>query len=152
MRVEELLSGMEVARQQQMVVAALKDGAAAMRAAQKALSLDEVDRLNEQEAEAREHHGRVHEALASADGLGEADEAAAEAELAALEAEAEREEAAALPSAPKTRVAVPLPVAAVREEEELPSVPSGRREAAAATEEAEEEEAERQLEPALVAA
>jgi len=144
MRVEELLSGMEASRQQQAVVAALKDGAAALKAAQRALSVEAVERLNEEAAEAREHHGRVRAALESAD-FGAADEAAVEAELAALEADAERAEAAAMPSAPTTKVA-----AAGREEgeeEALPSVPTGK-----VVAEAEEEEGGRQLEPALAAA
>lgn len=154
MRVEELLSGMETARQQQAVVSALKDGAAALRAAQRALSVEDVERLNEQTAEAREHHDRVRAALESAD-FGEADEAAVEAELAALEADAEREEElAAMPSVPKTKVEE------VEEEEAaLPAAPTARvpaaaraREAAAEEAEAEEEEEARRLEPALAAA
>lgn len=153
MRVEELLSGMETARQQQAVVSALKDGAAALRAAQRALSVEDVERLNEQTAEAREHHDRVRAALESAD-FGEADEAAVEAELAALEADAEREELAAMPSVPKTKVEE------VEEEEAaLPAAPTARvpaaaraREAAAEEAEAEEEEEARRLEPALAAA
>jgi hypothetical protein len=148
MRVEELLSGMEVARQQQQVVAALKDGAAAMKAAQKALSVDDVERLNDTVAEAREHQERVRGALAdSSAGFGEADEAAAEAELAALEADAEREELAAMPAVPKTRVMAAEKEKEMEEEEEqLPSVPNGRRKKAQEVEEA------RELEPALVAA
>lgn len=138
LRVEELLSGMESTRQQQAVVSALKDGAAALKAAQRALSVDEIERLNEETAEAKERMEGVGAALASADLLmADADEAAVEAELAELEAEA-------LPSAPTTKVAV-----AADEEEELPSVPAIR----VWEEEAEEEgEWARREEPALMAA
>ncbi|GBF98946.1 hypothetical protein Rsub_12592 [Raphidocelis subcapitata] len=127
LNVEDLLSGMELTKQQARIFSALQDGAAALKKAQS--------------------EERVHGALSAQ--LAPADEAAAAEELAELEAEFEGAEAAAAAAA--------LPAAPARRHEPAAAGAAAAGAAAAGEEEegAEREEgpeAGRAREPALVAA
>ena len=104
---------------------ALKQGNDALKAIQKEVSLDDVEQLMLDSAEAQEYQERLALAL-GVSWTGE-DEAASEAALADLEAEVAEEMAAEFSAVPATGVAVQE-----AEAEELPSVPTRPAAAAAA--------------------
>lgn len=100
------------------MVSALQQGNEALRRMQKAVSLEAVEQLMEDNAEARAYQEELQRALGES--WTAEDDGATEAALAALESEVAREEAAELPAVPER------PVAAIETpaEEELPAVPA----------------------------
>lgn len=120
LNVEQVLSNIEAAKQQKQLFAALKAGNEAVTDLQKEVTVDDVEKLMEDSAEAQAQQDRLHQALAGS--LTPEQDAAAAEELAALEARAEAEEAAALdlPSVPHTQVQAGATAAAALD---LPSVP-----------------------------
>ena len=105
------LTNVETSKDQVKVFAALKQGNEAQKLLQKAVALEEVEKLMEDTAEAREYQDQLQRALGDS-WTGE-DEGAIEAELEALASEMLKEE---LPAVPAGKVKT--------EEEVLPSVPT----------------------------
>ncbi|KIZ00841.1 charged multivesicular body protein 6 [Monoraphidium neglectum] len=148
LNVEDMLSNMELTKQQQRIFSALKDGNAALKAAQAEWSVDDVEQLMDETAEAKEYQDKVADVLSGQ--LSDLDAEAAAVELAALEdsilgtaEERAAAEAAELPEVPTHEVEEPLPAAPTATH----AVEAG---AAAAREE--EAEGERRLEAPLAAA
>ena len=108
---------METSKDQVRVMAALKQGNEAQKLLQKAIALEDIEKLMDETAEAREYQEQLKQILGES-WTGE-DEAAAQEEMAGMEAALAAEEAAALPEVPVQ----PTKVVGVQEEEELPSVP-----------------------------
>jgi len=102
----------ETSKDQVKVFAALKQGNEAQKLLQKAVALEDVEKLMEDTIEAREYQDQLQRALRES-WTGQ-DDSEIEAEMAALQREVSREE---LPSVPAT-------AAVEKKEEELPSVPT----------------------------
>lgn len=164
MNVEDMLSNMELTKQQGNVMAALKQGNDALKQAQQEMPLDDIQKLMDETAEAKEYQDKVQDVISGQ--LDDIDQKAVQDELRMLEEMAAAEEAAELPSVPvseeqqqQQKAAAEAAAAAgaaaepaVAEEaeaelEELPDVPQTLVEA----EEAAQEEPERQLEEPLMA-
>ncbi len=108
------MANVETSKDQVKVFAALKQGNEAQKLLQKAVALDDVEKLMEDTVEAHEYQDQLQRALGES-WTGE-DEDAIEAELAALVAAVVQEELPAVPA---------VPVAKVKKEEQyLPSVPT----------------------------
>lgn len=120
LNVESMLADVELSKDQVRVYAAIKQGNEAQKLLQKAVALEDVEKLMEETADAREYQEQLKAALGES--LTAVDEAATEAELAALEGEVAREVAAELPSVPTAAAVVPEPQD--KEEQVLPSVPT----------------------------
>jgi len=121
LNVEQILANIESAQRNNRLFSALKEGNLALADLQKQVSLEEVEELNEQSAEAREHQERLRDLLAQS--LSAEDDADALEELEKIQAE---QEEAALPKVPSTEVATPSrpETTPPQTEEELPTVPS----------------------------
>ncbi len=104
------MTNVETSKDQVKVFAALKQGNEAQKLLQKAVALEDVEKLMEDTAEAREYQDQLQRALGES-WTGE-DEGAIEAELEALASEMLEEE---LPA---------VPAGKVKTEEVLPSVPT----------------------------
>jgi charged multivesicular body protein 6 len=114
------------------------------------MSLDDIQQLMDDTAEAKEYQDSVAAALSQQ--LDDADNEAVMSELAALEQQQLEDEVAALPVAPTAAAAAAAVTAGTlpEEPEELPEVPRTRVHVPAGSDAIDEQE--RQLEPALVAA
>ncbi|KAL6773737.1 VPS20 [Auxenochlorella protothecoides x Auxenochlorella symbiontica] len=115
LNVEETLANVEGAARQKRLFDTLKQGAAALKQLQKDVSLEDVEQLMSDTAEAKEYETRVQSMFGESwTGV---DEEAAHAELAEMEAQLLDEEVLDLPSVPQTKVAdaaaVPGPPAQV---------------------------------------
>lgn len=116
----------------------LKQGNEANKLMQKAVALEDVEKLMEETAEAKEYQDQLRQALGES-WTGE-DEAATEAELADLEDKLALEIAAELPKVPSTKVAVGVPPIAVGKVEEEKEEEKVEKEPVAVAVEVEEEE------------
>eukprot|EP00775_Hariotina_reticulata_P011551 gene11551-11694_t len=76
MNVEDMLSGMELTKQQANVMSALKQGNEALKQAQQEMPLDDIEKLMEETAEAKEYQDKVQDLLSQQ--LDEADNDAVE--------------------------------------------------------------------------
>lgn len=129
LNVEQLLSNMEVAKQQGQLFAALKSGSEAVAQMQKDVTVADVEALMLTSAEANAKQQEMQEFLAAS--MTPEQDAAARAELAELEAQEEDAEALQLPAVPSTRLATKAESAGqvqpeqqgTEPEEELPSPP-----------------------------
>lgn len=121
LNVEQILANIESAQRNNRLFAALKEGSSALADLQKQVSLEEVEQLNEQSAEAKEHQDRLRDLLAQS--LSADDDADALEELEKIQAE---QEEAALPKVPATKIATPPQAEATptQPDEDLPAVPS----------------------------
>ena len=126
------LTDVEITKDQVRVVEALKQGNEANKLLQKAVALEDVEKLMEETAEAKEYQEQLKQALGES-WTGE-DEAATEAEMAELEDALAEEMKAELPEIPTTKLPPTAtvekeekekekPVAIALKDEELPSVP-----------------------------
>jgi charged multivesicular body protein 6 len=113
----------ETSKDQVKVFAALKQGNEAQKLLQKAVALEDVEKLMEDTAEAREYQDQLRHALGES--WTREDESQIEAELLALEVEVAVGAAEELPAVPAVP-AVPIAVEKKEEGEELPSVPTHR--------------------------
>jgi charged multivesicular body protein 6 len=107
------LADVETSKNQVNVFAALKQGNEAQKLLQKAVALEDVEKLMEDTAEAREYQDQLQRALGES-WTGQ-DESEIEAELAVLETEVSQEQ---LPSVPAAAAGIE------KKEEALPSVPT----------------------------
>lgn len=112
------LSNVELAKNQANVVATLKQGAQALQQIQKAVTLEDVERLQEETEEARTYQAQLKQLLGES--LSGEDDRAIEEEVQALERELITEEMAKFPTVPVTR----LPEAPGKQEILLPEVPT----------------------------
>eukprot|EP01025_Chloroclados_australasicus_P041318 TRINITY_DN43724_c0_g1_i1.p1 TRINITY_DN43724_c0_g1~~TRINITY_DN43724_c0_g1_i1.p1 ORF type:complete len:225 (-),score=42.72 TRINITY_DN43724_c0_g1_i1:410-1084(-) len=119
--VETLLVNIESAKQQNKIFEALRTGADAMKEIQKEVSLEDVERLQEDTEEAKEYQERVQEFLGQS--LSDFDVQEVLDEFQALESQIADQEALELPKVP---VKQPVPVQAeqVNQIEALPTPPS----------------------------
>ncbi|KAF6253325.1 SNF7 family protein [Scenedesmus sp. NREL 46B-D3] len=100
MNVEDMLSNMELTKQQGNVMAALKQGNDALKQAQQEMPLDDIQKLMDETAEAKEYQDKVQDVLSGQ--LDDIDQKAVQDELRMLEEMAAAEEAAELPSPPSS--------------------------------------------------
>lgn len=114
--VEEVLLNIDAAKRNNRLFEALQSGNAALKQIQAGVSIEAVESLMEESAEAKAHEEAIRKLLDES-GFAAADEQAVEQEFAALEAEALGEEVAAMPEVPK----VETPAADL---EGLPSAPT----------------------------
>jgi len=114
LNVEQVLANIEAAQRTNRLFAALKEGSSALADLQKQVTLEEVEEMYEQSAEAKEYQDQINELLGES--LSAQDDAAALEELERIEAE---QEEAALPKVTAKEEASPAQL-----EEELPAVPS----------------------------
>jgi len=112
------LSNVELAKNQVTIVATLKQGAQALQQIQKAVTLDDVEKLQEETEEARAYQAQLKQLLGESPSL--EDDGAIEDELQALERQLITEEVAKLPTVPITR----LPEGPSKEEIVFPGVPT----------------------------
>ncbi|KAI7845086.1 hypothetical protein COHA_001451 [Chlorella ohadii] len=162
LNVQGMLLNIETTKSQQQLFTALKEGNKAMKEMQQAMPLEEVDKLMQDNADAKAYADSLNQMLGES--LNPEQQEAAEAELEELEKQMLEEQRLEMPAVPGR----PLPAAPVEEKEaqqeateateeqlaQLPSVPSTKVQAlpAAAAGEAEGPAAEREREAALVAA
>lgn len=102
------------------LMSALSQGNEALKQMQKAVTLDDVEKLTQDTADAREYQEQLQRVLGQASWSPE-DEAATEADLAALEGQLAAEMAEEMPKVPE---GVVQPAKKEKAEEELPSVPT----------------------------
>ncbi|KAK9903474.1 hypothetical protein WJX75_006433 [Coccomyxa subellipsoidea] len=153
LNVEQVLANIESAQRQNRLYDALKQGNTALAALQQEVSLEEVERLTEDSAEAKEYEERVRTLLGEA--LTAEDDAAVLQELSQLEKAEEAEEAAQLPRVPKVEPVTPEAPALTEEEKaqlaELPAVPKTRPEPSQLPKQAAKAQKEAALEEPLTA-
>lgn len=116
LNVEDMLSNVESTKQQNKVLAVLKQGNDVLKDIQKEFTVEDVQKLMDDTAEAKALQDELSEILGQS--LTDADEDEVLAELDALEAAvlpADAEEVQKLPSAPTTKVEVPVTPAEVAE-------------------------------------
>eukprot|EP00210_Caulerpa_lentillifera_P001950 g1871.t1 len=104
LNVEQLLSNIELAKQQNAIFAALRSGTDALQQVQKEVKLEDIDKLTEDTNEAKAYMDEIKDALA-ADSSEDIEEL--EAELQALETTVLDEEMEKFPTAPKIPVELP---------------------------------------------
>eukprot|EP00878_Enallax_costatus_P002210 GHUV01002381.1.p1 GENE.GHUV01002381.1~~GHUV01002381.1.p1 ORF type:complete len:232 (+),score=87.40 GHUV01002381.1:243-938(+) len=126
--VEDMLNNMELTKHQANVMSALKQGNDALKKAQQEMPLDDVQKLMDDTAEAREYQDKVQDIVSQQ--LDAADTEAVMQELHQLEDQALQDELAAMPKVPELteeqkqqQAAAAVPADAGQLEEELPSVP-----------------------------
>ncbi|KAK9812682.1 hypothetical protein WJX72_001804 [[Myrmecia] bisecta] len=115
LNVEQMLANVESAARQSKLFSAMKQGHAALKELQKEVTVEDVEQLMEDTAEAKEYEDRVRQLLGES--LSADEDAAALAELDAMEAEflkAEIEEE--MPAAPTHEVEAPIVEAAAQQE------------------------------------
>ncbi|KAI9189251.1 Vacuolar protein sorting-associated protein 20 [Blastocladiella emersonii ATCC 22665] len=113
---EEMAASIEYAALEAQILTGLEQGNAALAELNKETSLDRVDKIMEETAEAMEYQREIEEMLGTK--LSEEDEAAVLAELAAIETEQALDLEHAMPAVPVT----PLPEAVATTEPEQPQV------------------------------
>lgn len=101
LNVEQLLSNMQVAKQQGLIFAALKSGSEAVAQMQKDVTIADVEALMQTSAAASAMQQEMQDALSAS--MTPEQDAAAQAELAEMEAQQEDAEALQLPHAPISR-------------------------------------------------
>eukprot|EP00879_Flechtneria_rotunda_P010452 GHRR01010928.1.p1 GENE.GHRR01010928.1~~GHRR01010928.1.p1 ORF type:complete len:229 (+),score=94.42 GHRR01010928.1:619-1305(+) len=128
MNVEDMLSNMELTKQQSNVMNALNQGNEALKKAQQGMPLDDIQRLMDESAEAKEYQDKVQDIISQQ--LDASDNEAVLHELEQLEAAALQEEISEMPTVPvadeeqKQKAAEALAAAAAKEK--LPSVPTSK--------------------------
>ncbi|KAF5830031.1 Snf7-domain-containing protein [Dunaliella salina] len=101
MNVEALVSSVETQQQQNKVFHALKQGNEALKQLQQAVTVDDVQRMMEDAAQAKAQYEEMSEVLGQS--LSDVDTEQVEAELQVLEDQSLQQEAESLPSVPATR-------------------------------------------------
>mmetsp|Transcript_26007 Transcript_26007/g.77104 ORF Transcript_26007/g.77104 Transcript_26007/m.77104 type:complete len:224 (+) Transcript_26007:1773-2444(+) len=111
LHIESMLSNIETSKQQTALFKVLQEGNEQLKAIQKLVTVEDVEKLMEDTAEAQAYQDELNRALGVS--LSGVDDAAVEAEFEILEAEEAVATAASMPSAPTERPA----------EQQLPAVP-----------------------------
>eukprot|EP00983_Pelagomonas_calceolata_P004099 132646-Pelagomonas_calceolata.AAC.2 len=101
LNVEALVSSVETQQQQNKVFHALKQGNETLKQLQQAVTVDDVQRMMEDAAQAKAQYEEMSEVLGQS--LSDVDTEQVEAELQALEDQALQQEAESLPSVPATK-------------------------------------------------
>eukprot|EP01023_Acetabularia_acetabulum_P018867 TRINITY_DN19537_c0_g1_i1.p1 TRINITY_DN19537_c0_g1~~TRINITY_DN19537_c0_g1_i1.p1 ORF type:complete len:227 (-),score=51.96 TRINITY_DN19537_c0_g1_i1:423-1103(-) len=126
LNVETLLLNIESAKQQNKIFEALRTGADAMKEIQKEVSLEDVERLQEDSEEAKQYQERVSEFLGQS--LSDVDVDEVLNEFQELESQLIDQEALELPSVPVTKPLPAVEVDNLKKIEELPSPPQVQQE------------------------
>jgi len=108
LNLEEMISNVEMSSQQNKLFNVLKQGNDALKQLQKEVTVEDVQRLMEDTADAKAYQDEVAHALAGS--LTDVDEAAVEEELGALEGLVLAQEVEEMPKVPATKVPTPTKV------------------------------------------